>query len=255
MSRFELKPRSRSTLTSTHRPWQSNPFWKRWSSPSIAWKRQYTSLYVRPQAWWTPIGLLAVIGPSRKLQRGPLAFWARNRSNVRRSRHRSRISYSCATKSGFEVTGRNIRPQGCGELTRWQGAGLIWAGPSILPAMHETQGARPRARSPFAAAFLSWIFPGLGQLYAGAPMRALAFAAAPILFIAAVAGVVLRLDRIELLGLVLNPFVLSSVFVLNLLVLIYRVVAIVDAVRVAEYMNRYAAAGHGRLGPGRSRPN
>ena len=27
MSRLEVKPRSRSTLTSTHRPWQSNPFW------------------------------------------------------------------------------------------------------------------------------------------------------------------------------------------------------------------------------------
>jgi len=64
--------------------------------------------------------------------------------------------------------------------------------------MHEHEGARPRARSPFAAAFLSLIFPGLGQLYAGAPMRALAFAAAPILFIALVAGVALRLDRIEL---------------------------------------------------------
>src|SRR4051794_30846020 len=128
------------------------------------------------------------MGPSRKLQRGPSAFWARNRSNVRRSRHRSRISYSCATKSGFEVTGRNIRPLGCGKLARRQGAGLISAGPSILPAMHETQGGRPRARSPFAAAFLSLIFPGLGQLYAGAPMRALAFAAAPLLFLAPGAG-------------------------------------------------------------------
>jgi hypothetical protein len=39
MSRFEVKPRSRSTLTSTHRPWQSNPFWNRWSSPSMAWNR------------------------------------------------------------------------------------------------------------------------------------------------------------------------------------------------------------------------
>ena len=121
--------------------------------------------------------------------------------------------------------------------------------------MHETQDARPRARSPVAAACLSLIFPGLGQLYAGAPMRALAFAAAPILFIAAVAGIALRLDRIELLGLALNPFVLSSVFVLNLIVLAYRVVAIVDAYRVAEYLNRYAAAGDGRLGPSRSRPN
>lgn len=107
--------------------------------------------------------------------------------------------------------------------------------------MHEPEGARPRARSPFAAAFLSLIFPGLGQLYAGAPTRALAFAATPILFIALVAGVGLRMSRVELIGLVLNPFVLSSVFVLNLIILAYRFVAIVDAYRVAEYMNAHAA--------------
>jgi LCP family protein required for cell wall assembly len=119
--------------------------------------------------------------------------------------------------------------------------------------MHETQGARPRARSPFAAAFLSLIFPGLGQLYAGAPMRALAFAAAPVLFIAAVAGVVLRLDRVELFGLALNPFILSSVFALNLVILIYRLVAIVDAYRVAEYLNQFAVRGDGVVGPVRLR--
>ena len=39
MSRLEVKPSSRSTLTSTHRPWQSKPFCQRWSSPSMAWKR------------------------------------------------------------------------------------------------------------------------------------------------------------------------------------------------------------------------
>ena len=53
--------------------------------------------------------------------------------------------------------------------------------------MHDPQDARPRARSPFAAAFLSLLFPGLGHLYAGAPSRALGFAAAPILVIALLA--------------------------------------------------------------------
>ena len=117
--------------------------------------------------------------------------------------------------------------------------------------MHEPEGARPRVRSPFAAAFLSLIFPGLGQLYAGAPMRALAFAAAPILFIALVAGVTLRMNRVELFGLILNPFVLSSVFVLNLIILVYRLIAIIDAYRVAEYMNAGAASGDGRAGRAR----
>jgi len=105
--------------------------------------------------------------------------------------------------------------------------------------MQEPEGARPRARSPFAAAFLSLIFPGLGQLYAGAPARALAFAATPILFIALLAGFGLRMSRVELIGMILNPLVLSSVFVVNLIVLAYRLVAIIDAYRVADYMNAH----------------
>jgi hypothetical protein len=117
--------------------------------------------------------------------------------------------------------------------------------------MHEPEGARPRARSPFAAAFLSLIFPGLGQLYAGAPTRALAFAAAPVLLIALGGGVAIRLDRVELFGLILNPFVLSSVFVLNIVILLYRLVAIIDAYRVAQYMNAHAAGV--APGPARSR--
>ena len=125
------------------------------------------------------------------------------------------------------------------------------AGACILPAMHDPEGARPRTRSPFAAAFLSLIFPGLGQLYAGAPMRALAFAAPPILLIALAAGVVRSLDRVELIGLAFNQFALTSVFVVNLVILVYRLVAIVDAYRVAEYLNAYAASGDGRAGVAR----
>jgi len=117
--------------------------------------------------------------------------------------------------------------------------------------MPNPQDARPRARSPFAAAFLSLIFPGLGHLYAGAPLRALGFAAAPVLLIALGAGTLLRMDRIELVGLVFSPFILTSVLILNILALIYRVIAIVDAYRVAEFVNAHAAGGDGRLGPGR----
>ena len=117
--------------------------------------------------------------------------------------------------------------------------------------MHEPQDARPRGRSPFTAAFLSLLFPGLGHLYAGAPTRALAFAAAPVLLVALLAGIVLRLDRIELVGLVFNPFLLSSVFAFNVVALLYRLIAIIDAYRVAEYLNSFHAAGDGRLGPAR----
>ena len=49
----------------------------------------------------------------------------------------------------------------------------------------------------------------------------------------------------------LNPFFLQSVFVVNLLLLVYRVVAVVDAYRVAEFLNRHEASGDTRLGPAR----
>jgi LCP family protein required for cell wall assembly len=117
--------------------------------------------------------------------------------------------------------------------------------------MHEPEGARPRARSPFAAAFLSLIFPGLGQLYAGAPVRALAFAAGPILMLALAAGTVLRVDRIALLGFLIDPTVLDAVFVVNLAILVYRLVAIIDAYRVAEFLNAADASGDGRAGRAR----
>jgi LCP family protein required for cell wall assembly len=117
--------------------------------------------------------------------------------------------------------------------------------------MHEPDGARPRRRSPFAAAFLSLLFPGLGQLYAGAPMRALAFAAGPILALALAAGMVLRVDHIALLGFLIDPTVIDALFVINLAVLIYRLAAIVDAYRVAEYLNLITASGDGP--PGRVR--
>jgi LCP family protein required for cell wall assembly len=117
--------------------------------------------------------------------------------------------------------------------------------------MHRQQGAQPRAKSAFAAAFLSLIFPGLGQAYLGAYYRALGFAAGPILIVALLGGFALRMDSRELVALVLNPAVLTSVFVLNIIVLLYRLVAIIDAYRVAIYVNAYRASGDGRLGPAR----
>jgi LCP family protein required for cell wall assembly len=117
--------------------------------------------------------------------------------------------------------------------------------------MQHPQESGPRARSPFTAAFLSLLFPGLGHLYAGAQMRALGFAAVPILLVSLVAGVLLRLDRLELVSLLFSPFLLTSIFVLNLVALLYRLVAIIDAYRVAVYLNAYAASGDGRLGRAR----
>ena len=115
--------------------------------------------------------------------------------------------------------------------------------------MQNPQEARPRTKSPFTAAFLSLLFPGLGHLYAGAPVRALGFAAPPILLLALIAGFVLRLDRFELLGAFLQ--LVGAIFVFNLIALVYRLVAIVDAYRVTQYLNTHAASGDGRLGRAR----
>jgi LCP family protein required for cell wall assembly len=114
--------------------------------------------------------------------------------------------------------------------------------------MQREQEARPRARSPFVAAVLSLLFPGLGHAYAGAYQRALGFAAPPILIGALAAGIALRMNATDLIAFVLTPWVIPGVFVLNLLVLIYRLVAIVDAYRVTAFLNALAASGGGRLG-------
>lgn len=119
--------------------------------------------------------------------------------------------------------------------------------------MHDPASPRRGARSAFAAAVLSLLFPGLGHLYAGAPGRALGFAAPPLLALALLAGIALRLDRLALLGFLFQPAVLSAIFVANVAVLVYRAVAAVDAWRVATYLNAAGLAGGGRYGPPRLR--
>ena len=79
-------------------------------------------------------------------------------------------------------------------------------------------------------------------------MRALAFAAGPILVLALGAGTIIRVDRIALLGFLIDPTVLDAVFVINLGILVYRLVAIIDAYRVAEFLNAADASGDGRAG-------
>ena len=127
--------------------------------------------------------------------------------------------------------------------------------PRILPAMQQQQEARPRARprarSAFTAAFLSLIFPGLGHAYAHAWYRAVAFAAAPFLLFALLAGALLSY-RIEVLGVALQPPVLIAILVGNVVAYGYRIVAAVDAWRVVRYLNRVSDGGSGRLGPARA---
>jgi LCP family protein required for cell wall assembly len=114
--------------------------------------------------------------------------------------------------------------------------------------MQRAQEPRPRARSPFVAAVLSLFFPGLGHAYAGAWTRALGFAAPPILLGALAAGIFLRMDAAKLLEFALTPWVIPGVFVVNIIALLYRLVAILDAYRVTAFLNAVAASGGGRLG-------
>jgi LCP family protein required for cell wall assembly len=117
--------------------------------------------------------------------------------------------------------------------------------------MQAAQGSQGRTRSAFTAAFLSLVFPGLGHVYAGATMRGIGFAAVPILLIALTLGIVTRVEGAELAGFLLQPTMLDAVFLLNLALAGYRVAAVVDAWRVARFLNAVDASGTGRLGRAR----
>jgi LCP family protein required for cell wall assembly len=90
-------------------------------------------------------------------------------------------------------------------------------------------------RSAFAAAFLSFLFPGLGQAYAGLTRRALAFAAPAFAGLVLVAVLVSTPSgRMQFLVSLVSPTVLLVVLGLNIVLLFYRALAVVDAYRAAE---------------------
>src|SRR5262245_7397367 len=112
--------------------------------------------------------------------------------------------------------------------------------------MQPAHEARQRRRSPFVAAFLSLLFPGLGHAYLGAYQRALGLAAPVILGLALTLGVVTRLDTLALAGLAIQSWFLTLVFILNLVLLGYRAIVIVDAWRVGTVLAADARVGVGR---------
>lgn len=99
---------------------------------------------------------------------------------------------------------------------------------------HETL---PRGRSPFVAAFLSLLFPGLGHAYLGAYRRGLGFAAPPLLLAALVAGFAVRMTTFDLAGLAVQSWFLIAVFIGNLVALVYRAAAIFDAWSIARMLD------------------
>jgi LCP family protein required for cell wall assembly len=93
--------------------------------------------------------------------------------------------------------------------------------------------ARPR-RSAFAAAFLSFIFPGLGHAYLGRWLRAMLWAALPILGLAALGGLALSPDRGEYVAKLADPDVLRGALAFLVVDLLYRLFALLDAYRLAR---------------------
>ncbi len=106
---------------------------------------------------------------------------------------------------------------------------------------------RPIGRpSPFAAAFLSLIFPGLGHLYARRHARALAFAAPPFLGLALLGGLLASASTRDVVKVsVFDPFVLDVLLALDVLLFLYRAIAAIDAYRCAAVE---IPEGGGRLG-------
>lgn len=106
--------------------------------------------------------------------------------------------------------------------------------------MQSRERQAPRGRSPFVAAVLSFLFPGLGQAYAGLGARALALAAPMVLLLALGAGVVAsRTTRDWLLSELASPTVLLIVLALDLLLLGYRLLSVIDAFRVAAALETH----------------
>jgi LCP family protein required for cell wall assembly len=104
---------------------------------------------------------------------------------------------------------------------------------------------RPRQQSAFGAAFLSLLFPGLGHAYARAWTRAIGFAAPALLLLALLLGVFLKMGAIGSAILVVAN--LGLILAGNLVALVYRAIAAIDAYRVVAFVNAQAS-GDGRLG-------
>jgi LCP family protein required for cell wall assembly len=104
---------------------------------------------------------------------------------------------------------------------------------------------RPRQQSAFGAAFLSLLFPGLGHAYARAWTRAIGFAAPPLLLVALLLGVFLKMGALGSAILVVAN--LGLILAGNVIALVYRAIAAIDAYRVVAFVNAQAA-GDGRLG-------
>jgi LCP family protein required for cell wall assembly len=125
----------------------------------------------------------------------------------------------------------------------------------IIASVSVPAETAPR-RSAFTASFLSLLFPGLGQVYGGATVRGLAFAAPAVLLVALMGGLVANpATRKTLLFSLFDTNVLLLVLAMNVLLLGYRAVAIVDAYRTTTLLNAWRRSTDPRAGRPRVRLN
>ncbi len=119
-----------------------------------------------------------------------------------------------------------------------------------------TTTSTPSRRSAFGAAFLSFLFPGLGQAYAGAYRRALVLAVPPLIAIAIAIGLFLANGLVDFGLWVGQTSVLGPLAIVNVVFLAYRALASVDAYRLAMELSAPSGVGMRRIGrrPGQVDP-
>ena len=114
----------------------------------------------------------------------------------------------------------------------------------------------PSRRSAFSAAFLSFLFPGLGQAYAGAYVRGLVLAV-PLLIAMAISIIYVLTSGIVDFGLwISQSSVLGPLAIVNVVLLAYRALACLDAYRLAIGPATPETSGFRRIGrrPGQIDP-
>ena len=88
-------------------------------------------------------------------------------------------------------------------------------------------------KTPFVAALLSFLFPGLGQASVGNRGRA-AIVALPTLAVLGVFALILIFDRSSLFGLTPDQGLLTSLLILDLMLFVYHLWAVLDAYLLAR---------------------
>ncbi len=106
----------------------------------------------------------------------------------------------------------------------------------------DSASAAPTRRWPLLASILSFIFPGLGQAVSGAVMRGVAFAIPPLLLLVAL-GAIFVVDKKLLVQAALNQTLLLAIVVASIVLLAYRLWAILDAYVVARAGRRRSRGG------------